>query len=143
MPAATPLTSPVVIFTVAMVVFPLVHAPPVVALLRIVVAPTHTLGVPNITPGTGLTVTVEVLRHPVESLYVTVAVPTERPEIPPENDIIGPVTKGAEDVHVPPVVALLSIPVVPVHSDVIPVIGKGLGWTVTAAVVAHPVDVML
>jgi hypothetical protein len=43
-----------------MPVEPEVHVPPPVASLRVVVAPTHTLSVPEITAGRGLTVTTTV-----------------------------------------------------------------------------------
>ncbi len=58
-PAATPVTTPVVLFTVAMAVFELLQLPPVVASVRVVVLPTQTLVVPPIaaTVGNAFTVT--------------------------------------------------------------------------------------
>ena len=43
----------------------LLHVPPAVALLSVVVEPTHTLVVPVMAAGSGLTVTVAVTAHPV------------------------------------------------------------------------------
>ena len=66
-PAATPLTRPVVETTVATVVVPLVHVPALVASLSVVVKPAQTLVVPVITAGKGFTVTAIVLTQPVAS----------------------------------------------------------------------------
>ena len=57
-PAATPVTTPV-LATVAIPVALLLHAPPVVPLVNVVVPPAHTVAVPVIEPalGKGLTVT--------------------------------------------------------------------------------------
>lgn len=41
--------------------------------------------------------------------------------------------------HVPPVLALLSVVVAPVHTDVVPVIAAGSGFTVTTIDLAQPV----
>ncbi len=57
MPAATPVTMPVPLPTVALVTALLVQLPPVVALLSVVVAPIHANVVPVIVAGLGLTVT--------------------------------------------------------------------------------------
>jgi hypothetical protein len=43
----------------------LLHTPPAVALLKVVVEPTHTLVVPVMAAGSALTVTVLVTAHPV------------------------------------------------------------------------------
>lgn len=66
-PADTPDTLPVVLVTVAMLVLLLAQVPPPVA-VRAVVAPSHTLVVPLMAPGNGLTVTVIVLRQPPGSV---------------------------------------------------------------------------
>jgi hypothetical protein len=78
-PAATPLTTPV-LPTVAMPVALLLHVPPVVALLSVVVLPAVTVAVPVIVPadGKGFTVTVVVALavHPDPGVVtVTVYVP--------------------------------------------------------------------
>ena len=65
MPDATPVTTPVPDTTVASAVLLLVHAPPPVALVRVVVRPIHTFGVPLMDAGSGLTVTGVVVIQPV------------------------------------------------------------------------------
>jgi hypothetical protein len=47
-PPATPVATPLKLFTVAIDVLPLAHVPPAEALLKAVVAPTHTVNVPVI-----------------------------------------------------------------------------------------------
>jgi hypothetical protein len=59
--AETPVTTPVVALTVAIVLSLLLHAPPPVVLDRLVVEPIHTLSVPLIAAGNGLIVIVLVL----------------------------------------------------------------------------------
>ena len=51
--------------TVAIGVALLVQVPPAVASVRVVVAPTQTIAVPNIVAGIGLIVTIAVLVQPV------------------------------------------------------------------------------
>ena len=66
-PAETPVTTPVVGLTVATASVALVHVPPEVVLLNVVVFPTQTVFVPDTVCATGaLTVTVleAVLTHP-------------------------------------------------------------------------------
>jgi hypothetical protein len=50
--------------TVAIPTALLLHVPPAVKLITLVVNPWHTLAGPIITPGTGKTFNVEVTRHP-------------------------------------------------------------------------------
>jgi hypothetical protein len=53
-PAATPVTTPVVASAiVAALVLVLLHVPPEVVLVRVVVADAHTVAVPDITPSDG------------------------------------------------------------------------------------------
>ena len=62
-PAATPVTTPVVdpIFTLALL---LLHVPPMLPSVSVIVKPTHTVDGPSIVDGYGLTVTVVVTIHP-------------------------------------------------------------------------------
>jgi hypothetical protein len=60
LPAATPVTIPLLVPIVARVTLLLVHVPPAVASVSVVVKPTHTLAVPLIDAGSGLTVTTAV-----------------------------------------------------------------------------------
>ena len=64
-PAETPVTMPVPMPIVAWEVLLLVQRPPVTASVRVVVDPAHTLVVPPITAGNGLTVTGEEVIQPV------------------------------------------------------------------------------
>jgi len=64
LPADTPVTTPPAEI-VATAGDALLHVPPAVALLRVLVAPTQTLVMPVIAAGSGLTVTVVVTAHPV------------------------------------------------------------------------------
>ncbi len=63
-PPAIPVTIPVDAPTVAIVVLPLVHVPPGVALLRLVVLPWQTVFTPVIAGGDARTENVIVLVHP-------------------------------------------------------------------------------
>lgn len=64
-PAVMPLTTPVVDPTLAMVVAPLVHVPPVVMLLSVVVCPAHKVILPVIAAGIALTLIVLNTAQPV------------------------------------------------------------------------------
>ena len=64
-PAVTPYTEPVVEPTVPTAVLLLLHVPPAVPSVNVVVKPTHTVIVPVITPGNGFTVTTAVMIQPV------------------------------------------------------------------------------
>ena len=65
LPAATPLTTPVPAPTVATDVLLLVHVPPGVVFVKVVVAPAHTVDEPGVmADGRAATVTVLVTLHP-------------------------------------------------------------------------------
>src|SRR5204862_639672 len=83
-PTFTPPTTPVPDPTVAMNVLPLLQVPPGVTSARVVVNPIHTFMVPVMVAGSGLTVTVAVLIHPVlVKVYVIIDVPADTPETIP------------------------------------------------------------
>src|SRR5438046_2920402 len=83
LPAATPVTTPVPLTTVASAVLPLVQAPPP-ASLSVVAALTHKLVMPVIADGSGLTVTVVYAGQPFElSVKVSNEVPAEIPDTTP------------------------------------------------------------
>lgn len=63
MPVANPLDEPMVAIAGA----PLIHEPPEVVLVRVVVAPAHIVVVPAIAAGSGLTIIEAVARQPVGS----------------------------------------------------------------------------
>lgn len=63
-PALTPLTMPVPEPTVAIAVLLLLHAPPVIVSLSVVVAPTHAVADPVIVGGNAFTVTAFIALQP-------------------------------------------------------------------------------
>ena len=63
-----PVTTPVTISTYAIDGSPLVHVPPAIASLSVVVSPTHKFSVPVIPGGGGFTVIPVVERQPVGSV---------------------------------------------------------------------------
>jgi hypothetical protein len=78
---------------------------------REVVAPIHTLVVPNIAVGTGVTVTVIFVEQPVPNVYTIVAVEDGKPELTPPTMPVLEVTvatAGFRLLQVPPPVASLS-----------------------------------
>jgi hypothetical protein len=68
-PDASPLTTPLLIPIVATVVLLLLQVPPVVLLLKVAVSPSHTLAVPVIAAGNGLTVIFLIARQVVGKVY--------------------------------------------------------------------------
>ena len=68
MPANTPVTTPLPVPIVAMVILPLAQLPPAVASVSAVVSPAHTFVVPVIDAGKGLTVTGVVMIQPVANV---------------------------------------------------------------------------
>ncbi len=135
MPAAIPDTRPLEDPTVATDVLLLVHAPPVTALLNKVVDPTQTLAVPLIVPGEEITETMVVARHP-ETTYEIVEVPVVTPVTQPVE--ITDAFAGAEELHAPPVVALVR-QVTPLMQTVVsPVIGATPVVTVTVVPAEQP-----
>src|SRR5579859_7846419 len=84
-PNDIPVTVPLVP-TVATDALLLLHTPPTsVPGPRVVVCPTQIPDVPVNAGGIGLTVTIIVAKHPVESVYVIVAVPPDIPVTNPEG----------------------------------------------------------
>lgn len=122
--------------TVATVIFPLVQVPPLTLLLRVADAPTHIDVLPLIVPGAARTVTVANAVQPVVLVYVMTAVPLLTPVMIPEKKpaVAMPV---ALLLQVPPVVALLSVVVVPAHNTLVPVMAAGDVLTVTVATATH------
>lgn len=129
-PAETPVTTPEVGLTVAIAVLLLLHVPPTVESKRVIVPPTHTLEEPIITDMVPEPVTVMVLvvKQPVVSIYVIVHVPAETPVTKPDVGLIVAIDV-LELLHVPPVVASVSV-IVPATATVLtPPIVEGLGFT--------------
>jgi hypothetical protein len=135
-PAEMPVTTPDINPTWAFEVSELDHVPPVSVSDNEVVCPTHTVLIPSIGVGSGLTVTTVVRKQPVASVYVTITVPGLVPVTPtdvPVGVIVAVPVPGVM-LHVPPGVVVLSVVVRPLHTAMIPVIGVGNGLTVTTAV---------
>ena len=135
-PDDMPVTIPVEEPTVAIPVLPLVHVPPLVASLKVVVKPAQTDAVPVIDDGNGFTVATIVVIQPVARVYVIVEVPDDTPvTMPVDEPIVAmPVLPL---VHVPPP-ASLSVVVKPAQTTAVPVIEDGNGLTVTTTVAIQP-----
>ncbi len=133
-----PVTTPVVNPTVAIPVALLLQVPPP-ASLNVVVKPEHTVSVPNIADGNGLTVTTAVIIHPVGSVYVIVAVLAVATVPPVTIPVVKPTVAipVALLLQVPPP-ASLNVVVKPEHTLRLPNMVVGNGFTVTTAVVKQP-----
>ena len=128
MPAATPVTTPDVEI-VATPVLLLVHRPPVDVLLNVVVEPAHTTIVPVMAAGSGCTVSTAVRSQPAVEVYTMVDVPVPKPEAIPEALPIVAMAGLLLD-HVPPVVVLVSVVVLPSQTVRAPLIAAGSAFTV-------------
>ena len=87
--------------------------------------------------GNGLTTTNAVAIQPVDNVYVMVAVPAATPVTVPPLTLATPALLV---LHVPPLVASLNEVVRPAHTDMVPVIAAGTGFTSTMVVAIQPVD---
>lgn len=132
MPAATPVTTPVVL-TVAVATSLLLHVSDAGLDARVVVLPTHIDRLPVIEPGAACTVMLPVRRQPVGNVYVTVAAPAATPFTSPVEPPIVATVAGVI-VHNPPAAVSVSVADAPTHTDVLPVIGPGSGLTDTSFV---------
>jgi hypothetical protein len=122
-PAATPVTTPELGFTVATAAFELDHEPPETEAVKVEVPAEHIAVVPLIVAATGAAVTVTVLvavafAHPPvpATVYVIVAVPAVRPFIAPVVLFIVAIAVF-ELVHVPPLRVELNVEVPPTQID--------------------------
>lgn len=138
--AVTPVTIPVLAPTVAILILELVHVPPGVLLLNVVVWPTHTVNTPVIGEA-ALTVTALVAVQPAgvwNNIFT----------VPPPTLVTTPVPLLTVAivisllVHVPPPVVLLVSVSVPLPQIVLPPVDvvAASGFTVTAAIRWQPVD---
>jgi hypothetical protein len=64
-----------------------------------------------------------------------ILVPGDTPVTTPVPEIVA--TVGVPLIHTPPVVALASVVVLPVHTVKVPVMGNGLGLTLTVIETEH------
>ena len=136
-PAVAPVTTPVPVPIVATAVLLLLHTPNGVVLARAVVALIHTLVVPVMDAGNGLTVTRDVMIHPVDGkVYVIVVVPAATPVTTPDELIVAAAVLLL--LHAPPPL-FVRVVVKPTHTFIVPVVADGNGFTVTGVVVIQPV----
>ena len=135
-PGATPVTIPDVP-TVASAVLLLLHAPPP-ASVKVLVKPTHTVAVPEIADGSGLTVIVLVIIQPEADVYVIRGLPLATPVTTPVADAtVASVILLL--LHVPPDGVEFNVVVAATHSTAVPVIAVGIALTLTACVIKQPV----
>ena len=138
LPADTPVTTPVVLTTVAWAVLLLLHVLVPLGLLNVVVRPTHTDPTPVIAAGSGLTVTGVVTKQPVGNVNVIVALPADTPLTTPVEE---PTDAIAELLLLHAVVpdASLNVVVAPTQTVAVPVMDAGCGLTVIGLVIKQPV----
>jgi hypothetical protein len=136
-PNASPVTTPETGSIGAIAGAELVQVPPGTPLVRVAVLPIHRVRGPPIGVGADVTVTIFVAIQLVPNVYVIVDVPNATPVTIP---VVKPTVATAVLllVQVPPGTASLNVveedtPVTP-----IPVIGAGIGITVTAVVTLQP-----
>ena len=134
------MTEPVATSTVATDVLPLLHVPPAVRSVRLVVIPIHTNAVPGIADGSAPTVNEVVTLQPAPSEYVMFVVPGDIPETRPVPDPTRATTVLLL-VQVPPADALLKSVVLPKQIFVLPEIAEGNALTTTVVVAAQPVPI--
>jgi hypothetical protein len=140
-PTDTPVTSPEELI-VATAGVELLHVPPAVTSLSVVVDPWQTEEVPAIAAGKGLTVTVLVIKQPVGIVYEITDVPPDIPVTTPEELIVA--TASVALLQVPPGVASLSVVVDPAQTVDVPVIAAGKGLIViciAGEISTQPLDV--
>lgn len=134
--AATPPTVPPAALTVPTAALLLVQVPPGVVELSTVVKPVHTVLLPVIAAGRGLTVTTAVRVQPLVPKQVIVAVPVATPvTTPDEEPIVATVVLLL--LQVAPTLVVLSVVVDPTQTASVPLMVFGAGCTVTTTVVKH------
>lgn len=135
--ADMPVTRPVPKPTVAIAGLLLVHVPLGTGWLSVVVNPSHTLNVPVIATGAGVTVTTIVDVQPALNAYVIVVVPGLIPVTMPVAEPIVP-TDGVLLAQLPPGVLFVNVICEPTHTLVGPTIGAAAETTVITMVTAQP-----
>jgi hypothetical protein len=137
-PKLLPKTSPVIGLTLATDGLRLVHMPPIMASLNVVVKPWHKLDAPIIVVGNALTVTAVDAKQPVDNMYTTVATPGLTPVTAPVSTstvaIVVPLV-----LHVPPPEPV-NVVIWPTHTFA-GAIAPGKGTTVTVFIAAQPLTV--
>lgn len=136
-PAFIPVTTPLP-STIATPVELLLHEPPGVLLLTLMLLFLHTAVAPAIAAGLLFTTTDDTVRHDVGSVYVMFVLPALTPVTTPLVGLIV-ATPGVLLVQIPPGVLLPSAVVIPTHTFRLPVAGFGSAFTVTVERRIQPV----
>lgn len=131
-PAVTPVTSPLVLFTVARAALLLLHNPPVGLVASIVMACVQTVPAPVIAVGAVLTFTVVVTEQVEGNVYVITVLPIVSPFTTPVDEPIV-ATPILLLLHVPPLGPVANVVELPAHTVVAPEIGAGNGLTLIVA----------
>ena len=134
--ADTPVTTPVPIPTLAVAGALLVHVPPAVGCVRVVVSPSHTDVAPTIGAGAAVTVATTVLVQPALNEYVTIVVPADTPYRTPVVEPMVP-TARLLLLQVPPDAVVVNVPVLPTHTGG-PNGGVAVATTVITLVTEQP-----
>jgi len=124
LPADTPVTTPLEFIDPTAGLL-LTHVPAPVASVSVTLEHAVTGALPPIAAGAASTLTVAVAALPHVGVYDITVVPADIAVTTP-LEFIEP-TDGVELLHVPPTVTSDSVVVVPVHNDVVPVIGAAGG----------------
>jgi hypothetical protein len=114
----------------------LVHVPPGVVELSVVVAPVQTVLLPVMAAGNAFTVTTAVRVQPLVPKQVMVAVPAATPVTVPDDEPMV-ATAVLLLLHVAPRLVVLNVVVDPAHILNVPAMALGAGCTVTTTVVKH------
>ena len=136
-PTALPVTRPLNGSIEAIPGEELPHEPGVVASVSKVVLLRHTLVVPPMAAGNGLTVNTAVVKQVVLAVYVKVTVPAFTPVTVPDDEPTVAVSWLAL-LHVPPPVRSPRVVDRPGHTGTLPYMPDGCAFTVTVVVVLHP-----
>lgn len=126
-PGLTPVTIPDEEPTVAMAVLLLLHVTPETVLLRVVVWPTQTVGLPVMAAGAALTVTSTVAEQPELPVYTMVEIPVATPVTTPVSEPTVALEPTPVEDHRPLGVASVIVTDEPKQIVVGPVIGAGSG----------------
>jgi hypothetical protein len=125
---------------VAMVALLLLHVPPDVPLVNVVVPPTHNSRMPVLADGAAFTVMTAVRLHPDASAYVITDVPDVIAVITPVEPMVA--TEVLLLLHVPPDVAEVTVIVPPGQRLPIPEIDAGNGPAVITVPLPQPVGIL-
>ena len=121
---------------IAIGVLLVLHVPPVVASLNVVVSPSHILAVPVGIAGNGFTVTIVVATQPTEDVKLIVAIPALTPVTMP---VALPTLAAPTPALQLPLPLSVSDSEPPGHTFIVPVIAGGRLFTVTNALTVQPV----